>query len=249
MSEMGIFHQLPKAATRNPQGALHFARVPKLEYAEDPSGGGGVRSYRLAALVVLFAYGIALSHEGRQQNTTGQSGTSQRNTVDAGATTTGNNYHSDYFNFTYHLPDGFVAGTEQYRQSIEKLSGVHSSADTFILLHAEQQLAPDAGVNGALTIMADRLSRYPKGATEKDYLRHLVTQSLKGQGDVLREGTEMTVSGQRFFRADYKVNGHGYQTVMLTFQRGFALSWTFMAASKADLEGIVESMEHTMVAK
>jgi hypothetical protein len=115
-----------------------------------------------------------------------------------------------------HLPDGFVAGTEQYRQGIETISGVHASADTFILLHAEQRLAPDADVNAALTVMADRLSRYPNRATEKDYLLYLVTHSLKGQGDVLREGTEMDVSGHRFFRADYKINGHGYQTVMLT---------------------------------
>jgi hypothetical protein len=208
-----------------------------------------VRPYRLAVLVVLFAKVVALSQEGRQQNTTVQSGTSQRDTVDAGSTTDGNNYHSNYFNFTYHLPDGFVTGTEQYRQGIEELSGVHGSTDTFILLHAEQRLAPDAGVNAAITIMADRLSRYPKGATEKDYLRHLVTQSLKGQGDALREGTEIYVSGHGFFRADYKVNGHGYQTVMLTFQRGFALSWTFMAASKPDLDGIVDSMVHTTVAK
>lgn len=165
----------------------------------------------------------------------------------------GRSYHSDYFNFTYSLPDGFSEGTERYRQGILKQTGIRQSTDTFILFHADRQLTPNGEPTGGLTIMADNLSGYPKGATEQDYMHHFVTRVMKEKGDdLLEEGSEVDVASRKFFRADYRANGHplsGYETVMLTFQKGFALSWAFSAQSKADVESAVSSMKQTLLAK
>jgi hypothetical protein len=213
-----------------------------------------VRYSHLATVFALSASVVALAPGGNQQNNKStHSDISRGKSVDAGFTTGGKSYHSDYFDFTYSLPDGFVEGTEQYRQGVLKLPNVHPNADTFILFHCDKRPTPSADPTAGITVMADRLSRYPKGATEKDYLHHFVTQSLKDNGDdLLQEGEEIDVSGKQFFRADYKINGHpmsGYQTVILTFQRGFALSWTFIARSKADVDSMLTSMDRTIVAK
>jgi hypothetical protein len=212
-----------------------------------------VRCYHLATAFVLSAFVVALASQGNQPNMPANSGVSRGSTVNAGSTTGGKSYHSDYFDFTYSLPDGFVDGTEKYRERVLMLPGVHPNPDTFILFHGDERPAPSADPTAGVTVMADRLSQYPKGATEKDYLHHFVTRTVKDNGgDLIREGEEIDVSGQKFFRADYKVNGHpmsGYQTVMLTFQRGFALSWTFIAPTKAGIDAVVSSMEHTLVTK
>jgi hypothetical protein len=212
-----------------------------------------VRCYHLATVFVLSVFGIALAPEGGQQNRASYPDRNQGDAVDAGSTTDGTSYHSNYFDFTYSLPDGLVEGTEQYRQRILKLPGVHPNADTFILFHGDQRPGPAADPTAGVTVMADRLSQYPKGATEKDYLHHFVTRSLKDKGDdLLQEGEEIDISGKRFFRADYKIARDpmtGYQTVMLMFGRGFALSWTFIAQSKADVDSMINSMERTLLAK
>lgn len=136
-----------------------------------------MRCYHLATMFVLSAFVVALTSEGNQQNKPTHSDTSRGNTVDAGSTTGGKSYHNDYFDFTYSVPDRFVESTEQYRQGILKLPGVHPNEDTFILFHGDERPTPSADPTAGITVMADRLSRYPKGATEKDYLHHFVTRS------------------------------------------------------------------------
>lgn len=212
------------------------------------------RPLLLAAYLCVLLYIPAVAHSQgmTQQDKTAHSEMSWKPRVESGSMD-GRSYHSDYFNFTYSLPDGFTEGTERYRQGILKQTGIPQSNDTFILFHADRQLTPSGEPTGGITIMADRMAGYPKGATEKDYLHHMVTQAMEKKGDnLLDEGNEVDVSGRKFFRADYRTNGHplsGYQTVMLTFQKGFALSWSFSAPSKADVELVISSMKQTLLAR
>ena len=181
-----------------------------------------MRSYRLSDVFVLSVLSLAVAAQSNQQKQPDHSDPSRGKQVDAGFTTGGKSYHSDYFEFTYSLPDGFVEGTEEYRQGIMKQLGMtHPDADSFVLFHADRQRAPNGDPTGGITIMADNLSGYPKGATEIDYLHHFVTRLMKRNGDdLLQEGEAVHVSGRKCFRADYKTNGQpmiGYQTVTLTF--------------------------------
>lgn len=177
---------------------------------------------------------------------------SQGKQAAAGSTTDGSRYHSDYFDFTYSLPDGFVEGTEQYRSLIRALPGAHPDPDTFVLLSAGKRSNEGADPVDAITVTVDALSRYPKGITEKDYI-HRTTKSMAFKGDaLLQEGEQADVSGWSFFRADYKMNGHpnsGYLTVMLTFRKDFALSWQFFALSKEEVDSIAGSMQRMLITK
>jgi hypothetical protein len=178
----------------------------------------------------------------------------QGNQVTAGSVADGNRYHSDYFDFTYSLPDGFVDETEQFKSRIQALPGPgpHPDPGSFVLLHAEKRPNESAAPVGEITLTVDALSRYPKGITEKDFV-HRTVKAMADAGDaVLQEGEHLDVSGTNFFRADYKTNGNpisGYLTVMVTFRKDFALLWQFSAHSTKEVDAIISSMPRKLIAK
>jgi len=208
--------------------------------------------YWVLMVLVLSLLDGAVSAQSNQQEKLDHSDGSQGIQVGAGCMTDGNRYHSDYFDFTYSLPDGFVEGTEQYKSVIRALPGAHPDPDRFVLLHAEKRSNESADPVGGITVTVDALSRYPKGITEKDYI-HRVTKAMANEDDdLLREGEQADVSGWNFFRADYKMNGHpisGYLTVMLTFRKDFVLLWQFSALSKEEVDSITGSMQRRLITK
>jgi hypothetical protein len=216
--------------------------------------------YWVLMVLVLSLLDGAVSAQGNQQEKLDPSDGSQETQVAAGSTTDGRRYHSDYFDFTYSLPDGLVERTEQYRSHIRALPGPHPDPNTFILLVADERVEGGADPIGSIIVTVDRLSRYTmgprakdytKGAMEKEYIHDLVTKVWTDAGDdLLQEGQEVNVSGKKFFRADYKVNSHpmsGYRTEMITFQKGFALLWTFFAQSKAEVDSMASSMQRSII--
>jgi hypothetical protein len=76
-------------------------------------------------VLVLSLLDGAISAQSNQQEKLDHSDGSQGIEVGAGSTTDGRRYHSDYFDFTYSLPDGFVEGTEWARSKIRALPGSH----------------------------------------------------------------------------------------------------------------------------
>ena len=174
---------------------------------------------------------------------------SQWKQVTAGFITHGNRYHSDYFDFTYSLPGGFVDETEQFKSRIKALPRSHSDPGRFVLLHAEKRSNESAEPVGAITVTVASLSGY---TTEKDFM-HRTDKAMAFAGDaVLQEGERVDVSGSNFFRADYKINGDPigeYLTVMVTFRRDFAIMWQFSSRSKKEVHSITSSMPRNLIIK
>jgi len=173
----------------------------------------------------------------------------QGNQVTAGFVADGSRYHSDYFDFTYSLPDGFVDKTEGFKSRIQALPRRHPDPNRFVLLHAEKRPNESAAPVGEITLTVDALSRYPDGVTEKDFM-HTTAKSMAFAGDdVLREGKQVEVSGWNFFRADYKINhpNSGYLSVMVAFRKNFALLWQFSAQSKEEIDSITSSTPRRLI--
>jgi hypothetical protein len=70
--------------------------------------------YWVLMVLVLSLLDGAVSAQSNQQEKLDPLDGSQGIQVTAGLTTDGRRYHSDYFGFTYSLPDGLVDRTEQY---------------------------------------------------------------------------------------------------------------------------------------
>ena|GEM_PF-4474934 len=175
----------------------------------------------------------------------------QGNQVTAGFVADGNRYHSDYFDFTYSLPNGFVDKTEGFKSRIQALPRLHPDPSSFVLFHAERRPNESAAPVGEITLTVDPLSRYPDGITEKDFM-HTTAKSMAFAGDdVLLEGKQEEVSGWSFFRADYRINhpNSGYLTVMVAFRKNFALLWQFTAQSKEEVDSITGSTPRKLITK
>jgi hypothetical protein len=215
--------------------------------------------YWVLMVLVLSLLDGAVSAQSNQQENLDHSDGTQGIQVGAGSTTDGRRYHSDYFDFTYSLPDRLVEGTEWCRSKVRALPGAHPDPNTFILLFADEPAEGGSDSIASILVTVDKLSGYAlnpqprdytKGAMEKEYMHDVVTKAWTDYGDdLLQEGQELNVSGKKFFRADYKVNSHsrsGYRTVMITFQKGFALLWQFSAQSKAEVDSMASSMQRSI---
>ena len=207
-------------------------------------------------LVLMFLLLSLLGHtssaQKKQDGRFDQLDDSQGKQVTAGFMTDGNRYHSDYFDFSYSLPDGFVDETEQFKNRIQAVQwpGPHPDPGRFVLLHAEKRPSQSADPVGAITVTVDALSRYLEGITEKDFM-HRTAKAMANAGDaVLQEGEPVDVSGTNFFRADYKIKGNPisrYLTVMVTFRKDFALLWQFSAHTKEEVDSITSSMPRKLI--
>jgi hypothetical protein len=120
-------------------------------------------------LVLLFLLSSLLGHtSSAQRNQDGRFDhvdDSQGKQVTACFMTDRNRYHSDYFDFSYSLPDGFVDETEQFKNRIQAIPGPgpHPDPGRFVLLHAEKRPNESVDSVGGITVTVDALSRYPKG--------------------------------------------------------------------------------------
>jgi len=202
-------------------------------------------------LVLLFLLLSLLDHTSSEQSNQDGSFDHVNDTHwNAGFMTDGNRYHSDYFDFTYSLPDDFVDETEQFKSRIRALSAGHGR-DWPVLLHAVKRPNESADSVSEITVTVDPLGRYTGGITEKDFM-HRTAQSMAYAGDdVLQEGKQVEVSGWTFFRADYKINhpNSGYLTVMVTFRKDCALLFQVGAHSKKEVDSITRLMPRKLITK
>jgi len=167
--------------------------------------------------------------------------------ITAGFMTDGNRYHSEYFDFTYSLPDGFVDDTEPYKSRVRALPDGHPDPDWSVLLHAVKRPNKRADPVGEITVNV----AYPYWTTEKDFMHSTAKSMVFAGDDVIHEGKQVHVSGWNFFRADYKINrpNSGYLTVVVAFRKGVALLFQFGAHSKKEVDSLARSMPRKLITK
>jgi hypothetical protein len=143
----------------------------------------------------------------------------------------GSEYTSDYFGFSYDLPEG-LAAQDDFMQG-----RTDSSKQAFVLLAA---FGPAQGGRKGVVIMADKAFGEAKDAAA--YLAKVTHDYAQG-GDfeVLQDAREYMFGGRKFYRADYKKDAT-YQTAVFTVDKGYALGFNFAAPSSEDMELLVDSL-------
>jgi len=166
--------------------------------------------------------------------------------------TRGGCYRSDYFNFTYCLPDHFVNRTEDFKNEYRALrQKYHADLSTSpILLHAQMPPEESAESGVEITITADTLSRYD-GITQRGFMQRTAKSMTVAGDDVLEQGKEVEISGWTFLRADYKISQPKirYLTVMVAFRKDFALLWQISAHSKKEVDSIAGVMQRKLITR
>jgi hypothetical protein len=146
----------------------------------------------------------------------------------------GSIYRNDGLGMTYQLPDGF---------SVNNLPD-NLPGGTLLLMIADRQYGTPEGKR--LVLFADDDRQYTPW-TVKEYVAHFVhNQPAKFHPEVLREPYRLEISGQEFFRADYKSteNGYvGYSTFICTRRKRMFVAWTFVTLSRETTEEVAKSVK------
>jgi len=165
--------------------------------------------------------------------------------------------------FTYHLPFGWVDRTGEMQQTIQSRPTQDATADngaatrqaatpasSQTLLAAFERPPGTEGdtINSAVVIAIEDRSLYPQIKTASDYfgpLSELAEQrGLKMDGDpyLFSAGTK------RVARADFRGGTEKNpveQSSLVVLEKGYILSFTFLAASRDEINGLVAGLTFT----
>jgi hypothetical protein len=149
-------------------------------------------------------------------------------------------YRNPYFGFTCKVPYGWVERTAQMRDPDD-------SGKSLLLLAIFERPPEVTGstINSAVVIAAEKISAYSGLKTAADYLgpiHELATnKGFHAEGDAY----EFPAGQRPLARADFsKPRGSltMYQTSLVTLERGYALSFTFIGGGKDEIEELIENL-------
>jgi hypothetical protein len=149
-------------------------------------------------------------------------------------------YRNPLFGFSCKTPYGWVDRTSD-------MSGNGEAGNSMVLLSVFER-PPEAtgeGVNSAIVIAAEAVASYPGLKTAADYFGPLTEVTTTKGLKVVEEPYEFAVGSKAVARSDFskEVNGTTlYQASLVTIEKGYALSFTFMGGTKDDVDTLVEGL-------
>jgi protein TonB len=153
----------------------------------------------------------------------------------------GRRYMNGYFGFSYRFPEGWNGSALRYPAVGE--------SKMYPLFSANPQAASTSDVR-YVSINADYLSPNTTVKAPKDFLEIAVNAQAGpgGEFEALHTDKRYLYGGKQFYRVDMKArpspgNPVFYQTLICTILRGYAITFSFMAANDDDMEDLVRSME------
>lgn len=172
------------------------------------------------------------------------------------------------FGFVYKVPFGWVDRTEELQSASQEIhadappantsqqksqnptSGSRSSGGkTLLAVFQRPPEAPGATINAAVVIAAEPTADYPKIKTAADYFGPLgeiaERRGLKMDGDPysFAVGTKQIVRGEFTAGAE---KGDSRQTSLVTIEKGYILSFTFVSSSDDEIEDLISGLSFGM---
>jgi hypothetical protein len=199
---------------------------------------------------------IALSLAGNAQKTAPKAA---RAVLDCGALA-GQELRCPQLGFTYKVPFGWVDRTEDLQSTSEeaqvppdasqqgaKSTPQSSSGRTLLAVFQRPPEAPGATINSAVIIAAEPASDYPKIKSAGDYFGPLgeiaEQRGLKMDGDPYA----FAVGTKQLARGDFTAGGDKApvtvrQTSLVTIEKGYILSFTFVSSSEDEIEDLISGL-------
>lgn len=160
-------------------------------------------------------------------------------------------YRNPFLGFIYKVPFGWVDRTQEMQEDAsdsQSADSPKSDSGKSIVLLAEFERPPEARgdtINSAIVITAERTSAFPAMKTAADYfgaLNDLTTaKGFKAAGDPYA----FAVGATQLVRGDFsKELGKltMFQSSLVTMQKGYALSFTFIAGTEDDVDLLIENL-------
>ena len=149
-------------------------------------------------------------------------------------------YRNSYFHFSYRQPYGWVDRTEEMRAESDT-----EKSKVLLALFERPPAAPGDTVNSAVVIAAESTASYPGLKTAADYFVPL-TEIVQSKGfKPLNDPYEFPVDGWPIVRRDFTKDATGvsmHQSSLVMLAKGYAVSFTFIAANDDDIVELIEKL-------
>jgi hypothetical protein len=154
----------------------------------------------------------------------------------------GDLYTNQFFGFSYTLPAALTTVTD-IAAGQEDLS-----QRAFLLLSLESDVDPGERPE-ALAIIADKIPAAPATGLPPTYMKQLADIAAKRGGQPVGSVREETFGGVKFQRQDFEYPAGnaaqappGFQSTVVTPRRGYALIFNFAAATREQIDKLVQSL-------
>jgi len=191
----------------------------------------------MASRIVLLAF-LLLSPLARPQEAP-QNAPSKPVSAELGSLS-GNAYHNPFFGFSFKVPQSWVDRTETMREG--------SEAGKSLVMLGVFQHPPEVtaeSTNSAVVFAAESTSTYPKLKTALDYFGP-IEEVTKAKGfDTINAPYTFTLGTRELLRADFSKqvgNVPFFQSTLVTVQKGYIVSFTFLGSDNDEVEGLIEKL-------
>lgn len=149
-------------------------------------------------------------------------------------------YHNSFFAFDYAIPYGWVDRTKEMSEGSEP-----GKSMALLSLFERPPEATEGSVDPAVVFAAESVMSYPGLTDAAQYFGPLTEVTLEGGFEVAGGPDEVMIGKMSLQRGDYtkKVGTQTtYQATLVTLSKGFVVSFTFIGASKAEVDGLLENL-------
>jgi hypothetical protein len=159
-------------------------------------------------------------------------------------------YRNAFFGFTCKIPFGWVDRTKEMGDESNGNSTADGNAPPkSILLLAVFEHPPETtgnSVNSAVIVAAEPSSSYPGLRNPEQYFGPLTTLTKSKGLAVVNEPYEFPVGTMQLVRGDFSKplrNLTLQQSTLVMMQKGYVVSFTFIAGSEDEVNGLVEGLD------
>ncbi len=201
-------------------------------------------------LALIFCVSVSVAALQAQQKPATASASSTMRTaanqpLDPGETVDGV-YRNISFGFTLKLPYGWVDRTDDLRRDSAEASKADPGKSTVLL--ATFQRPPDApgdAVNSAIVVAAESVSSYPGLKDASQYFGPIGEIAKAKELSPINQPYDFPIDGMPIVRQDFNKkmgNVTMYQSSMALVEKGYVVSFTFIAGSLDDITDTLDAL-------
>ncbi len=154
-------------------------------------------------------------------------------------------YRNPSFGFSYRLPYGWVDRTREMQDDSAEASSDLPKSLLLLSIFERPPEATGGTVNSAVVIAAERLSNYAGMKTAADYLGQLTELATAKGFQSIKDPYLFMAGPTQLIRGDFsKARGTGTvsQTSLVIVERGYEVSFTFIASSEDEINELIEKL-------
>jgi TonB family protein len=145
-------------------------------------------------------------------------------------------YQNEFFGLSYPLSSEWIRLAPS-QSRVRPVPG-----EEILLVEAHAPVPPDTWNTPSGFVLTTAIPAPNHSDAKEDLAAMVATVSAVNKATQEAKTSQFDVAGVSFYRADFKLSGDQYQTLVCTMANGRLFRWNFAAASKGDMKKAVETI-------